>query len=223
MSPLTWSQAAYVMAVEEYLDRARRLSACARPAASRSAAARPAATGRRRERHPPAAAGHRGSGRPAPAWSRSGWPPPSRRTSGSTAAAPWPSRAGTRRGPSTSGSPREPLARRIHWADLDVFFGDERAVPPDDPASNYLMAATALLSRVPIPAAQVHRHGGGTGRPGRGGARVRPAAARPARPAAARHGGRRAHGVALPGIGRAGRAGPARPPGDRARPSPRSA
>lgn len=52
---------------------------------------------------------------------------------------------------------REPLARRIHWADLHVFFGDERAVPPDDPASNYLMAATALLQRVPIPAAQVHR------------------------------------------------------------------
>jgi len=52
---------------------------------------------------------------------------------------------------------REPLAQRIRWADLHVFFGDERAVPPDDPASNYLMAATALLRRVPIPAAQVHR------------------------------------------------------------------
>jgi len=28
VSPLTWSQAAYVMAVEEYLDRVRRLTAC---------------------------------------------------------------------------------------------------------------------------------------------------------------------------------------------------
>ncbi len=28
VSPLTWSQAAYVMAVEEYLERERRLTAC---------------------------------------------------------------------------------------------------------------------------------------------------------------------------------------------------
>jgi len=51
----------------------------------------------------------------------------------------------------------EPLAGQVPWAGLHVYFGDERAVPPDDPASNYLMAATALLRRVPIPAAQVHR------------------------------------------------------------------
>ena len=38
-----------------------------------------------------------------------------------------------------------------------MFFGDERAVPPDHPDSNYLMVHLALLSRVPIPAGNVHR------------------------------------------------------------------
>ena len=45
----------------------------------------------------------------------------------------------------------------IDWQQVDVFFGDERAVPPDHPDSNYRMVRLALLSRVPIPAAQVHR------------------------------------------------------------------
>jgi 6-phosphogluconolactonase len=45
----------------------------------------------------------------------------------------------------------------IDWQQVDVFFGDERAVPPDHPDSNYRMVHLALLSRVPIPAAQVHR------------------------------------------------------------------
>ncbi len=34
---------------------------------------------------------------------------------------------------------------------------DERCVPPDDPASNYLMMHAALLSRVPIPEDHVLR------------------------------------------------------------------
>ena len=38
-----------------------------------------------------------------------------------------------------------------------VFFGDERCVPPDDPASNYAMAREALLGAVSIPPDQVHR------------------------------------------------------------------
>lgn len=52
---------------------------------------------------------------------------------------------------------REPLAARIDWRALDVYFGDERAVPPRDPASNYGMAAAILLARVPLPAARIHR------------------------------------------------------------------
>jgi 6-phosphogluconolactonase len=45
----------------------------------------------------------------------------------------------------------------IDWKRVDVFFGDERAVPPDHPESNYRMVHLALISRVPIPARQVHR------------------------------------------------------------------
>jgi 6-phosphogluconolactonase len=46
---------------------------------------------------------------------------------------------------------------RIDWERTAVFFGDERAVPPDHADSNYRMAREALLSRIPIPAANVHR------------------------------------------------------------------
>jgi 6-phosphogluconolactonase len=49
------------------------------------------------------------------------------------------------------------LAEQVAWPAVHVFFGDERAVPPTDPASNYRMAREALLSRVPIPEANVHR------------------------------------------------------------------
>ena len=45
----------------------------------------------------------------------------------------------------------------IPWEKLDVYFGDERAVSPDDPQSNYRMARESLLDAVPIPSAQVHR------------------------------------------------------------------
>lgn len=45
----------------------------------------------------------------------------------------------------------------LDWSNLDVFWGDERAVPPTDAASNYRMANETLLSRVPIPARNVHR------------------------------------------------------------------
>lgn len=43
------------------------------------------------------------------------------------------------------------------WSRMDLFFGDERCVPPGDPASNYRMAREALLDRVPAGASQVHR------------------------------------------------------------------
>jgi 6-phosphogluconolactonase len=53
----------------------------------------------------------------------------------------------------------ERLARRrdVPWTVVHVYFGDERAVPPDDPASNYRMARETLLGRAPIPPRQVHR------------------------------------------------------------------
>ena len=50
-----------------------------------------------------------------------------------------------------------PFQDRIAWARTWVFFGDERAVPPDHPESNYRMAHETLLSKVPVPAGQVLR------------------------------------------------------------------
>ena len=44
----------------------------------------------------------------------------------------------------------------IDWSRVDVFFGDERFVPPDDNRSNYKMAQDALLSAAPIAADHVH-------------------------------------------------------------------
>src|SRR4051794_1327453 len=46
---------------------------------------------------------------------------------------------------------------RVEWPKVHVFFGDERAVPPDHADSNYRMAREALLSRVSIPTENVHR------------------------------------------------------------------
>ncbi len=44
----------------------------------------------------------------------------------------------------------------IPWEQLDVFWGDERYVPHDDPHSNYRMARESLLDHVPIPSKNVH-------------------------------------------------------------------
>ena len=45
----------------------------------------------------------------------------------------------------------------LAWDKIYIFFGDERHVPADDPESNYRMTNETLLSRVPIPAANVFR------------------------------------------------------------------
>ncbi len=48
----------------------------------------------------------------------------------------------------------------VAWQHVHVYFGDERCVPPDDPASNYRMARETLLDAVPIPPSQIYRmHG----------------------------------------------------------------
>lgn len=52
---------------------------------------------------------------------------------------------------------RQPWRARIDWSRVDVFWGDERHVPPDHPDSNFGMAYRTLLSRVPIPPARIHR------------------------------------------------------------------
>lgn len=64
------------------------------------------------------------------------------------------------------GSTPEPLynllasptyVERVEWDSWNVFWSDERSVPPGDSDSNYRMARNALLDRVPIPSDQVHR------------------------------------------------------------------
>lgn len=49
------------------------------------------------------------------------------------------------------------IAKSLPWQDIEVFWVDERYVPPDSPYSNYRLAAEAFLSRVPIPPDNVHR------------------------------------------------------------------
>jgi 6-phosphogluconolactonase len=45
----------------------------------------------------------------------------------------------------------------IDWSKVSVYFGDERAVPPTHPDSNFSMAQAALFDRVALPAANIHR------------------------------------------------------------------
>ena len=45
---------------------------------------------------------------------------------------------------------------KINWQFAHLFFGDERPVRADHPASNYGMALATLISRVPIPPGNVH-------------------------------------------------------------------
>jgi 6-phosphogluconolactonase len=48
-------------------------------------------------------------------------------------------------------------ASKVDWPKVHLFWGDERAVPPDHPDSNYGMAKAALLDKLPGPGPQVHR------------------------------------------------------------------
>lgn len=46
---------------------------------------------------------------------------------------------------------------QVDWPRVHLFWGDERAVPPDHPDSNYGMVRREMLLRVPIPPVNVHR------------------------------------------------------------------
>lgn len=48
-------------------------------------------------------------------------------------------------------------AQQVDWSRVQVFFGDERCVPPDDERSNYGKARETLLDRVPLPPDNLHR------------------------------------------------------------------
>ena len=60
-------------------------------------------------------------------------------------------------GGSPLGAYRQLAAETIDWSRVQVYWVDERAVPPDHPRSNYGAAKTALLDAIPIPAGNVHR------------------------------------------------------------------
>ena len=49
-----------------------------------------------------------------------------------------------------------PLREAMPWDRIHWFWGDERFVPPDHPDSNYRMVREALLSRAPVPVANIH-------------------------------------------------------------------
>ena len=50
-----------------------------------------------------------------------------------------------------------PENTEIDWTRVHLYFGDERMVPPTDEESNYRMVYAELISRIPIPAENVHR------------------------------------------------------------------
>jgi 6-phosphogluconolactonase len=52
---------------------------------------------------------------------------------------------------------RHLASRPVPWRCLQVFFSDERCVPPEDEASNYHLAERAILDRIPLRPRQVHR------------------------------------------------------------------
>jgi 6-phosphogluconolactonase len=53
--------------------------------------------------------------------------------------------------------PAEPFLKRVPWDKLDLYWVDERCVPPDNAESNYRMTKEALLSKVPLAAERVYR------------------------------------------------------------------
>ncbi|HEX3723274.1 MAG TPA: 6-phosphogluconolactonase [Nitrolancea sp.] len=48
-------------------------------------------------------------------------------------------------------------ASKIDWHALEIFWGDERTVPPDHSDSNYRMSQETLLSKVPVNEQRIHR------------------------------------------------------------------
>ena len=51
----------------------------------------------------------------------------------------------------------DPFVDTVPWSSIYFFWGDERCVPPDHSDSNYRMASEALLSKVPVPPANIFR------------------------------------------------------------------
>jgi 6-phosphogluconolactonase len=52
---------------------------------------------------------------------------------------------------------KPPYRDAIDWSAVDIFFGDERCVPPDNEQSNYKMAFDTFIGPLKIPETHVHR------------------------------------------------------------------
>jgi 6-phosphogluconolactonase len=52
---------------------------------------------------------------------------------------------------------RDPHRSQIEWSKVEIYFGDERAVPPEHADSNFKMANESLLAHVPLKPENVHR------------------------------------------------------------------
>ncbi len=55
------------------------------------------------------------------------------------------------------GDPAQPWLQRMPWDRIELYWVDERCVPPDHPDSNYRMTREALLDHVPLRPEQIHR------------------------------------------------------------------
>ncbi|MBS1805291.1 MAG: 6-phosphogluconolactonase [Acidobacteria bacterium] len=53
--------------------------------------------------------------------------------------------------------PGQPFFKKMPWDKLDLYWVDERTVPPDNSESNYHMTREAMLDRVPLKPEQIHR------------------------------------------------------------------
>ena len=53
--------------------------------------------------------------------------------------------------------PSQPWRARMPWDKLELYWVDERCVPPDNPDSNYRMTREAMLDHVPLKPEQIHR------------------------------------------------------------------
>ena len=54
-------------------------------------------------------------------------------------------------------NPAEPFLKAMPWSQIELFWVDERCVPPDHPDSNYRMTREAMLDKVPLKPEQVFR------------------------------------------------------------------
>jgi 6-phosphogluconolactonase len=52
---------------------------------------------------------------------------------------------------------RQQFSQKVPWRRVQLYWGDERCVAPDDAQSNYGMARDAFIKHVPIAAENVHR------------------------------------------------------------------